>query len=175
MIKQLFQAIRLSLWQNYQGKHIRMTGILGWLDSAANVAPEETLDSMTQAAHINSTLNIAASNVQYSLATWQTYNPAYICKKETTSAALNGQAHWDIPELQKLAEQNGIAASLVEAYRIHGSHLLEHLHGTFALAIIDTQAQTVILAIDRMGIQPLAFAKTSTGIVFSSDARAVAA
>lgn len=152
-----------------------MSGLLGWIDYAANVDAAETLDSMVQAAHVETALNIGASSSPAALAAWQTLDPVSVHSSGSIIAALVGQARWESPELQRQAEQTGLAASIIDAYRTFGPSFLERLHGPFALALVDTQDQAALLAIDRLGIQPLAFAQTAKGIVFASDARAVAA
>ena len=152
-----------------------MSGLLGWLDGVANVEVAETLGSMAQAARVETTLKIGTSSSLATLAAWQTHDSVSVHVTDTITAALVGQGHWEIPELQRQAEQTSWAASVVEAYRAYGQGFLEHLHGPFAVVLVDPQNQVALLAIDRLGIQPLAFAPTAKGIVFASDARAVAA
>ena len=152
-----------------------MTGLLGWIDCAANVEAAATLDAMTQAARIKTPLKVGASSSPAVVAAWQTHDAASAHSAGSLIAALVGQARWEIPELQQQAEQTGWAASVIEAYRTYGPSFLERLHGPFALALADTQDEVALLAIDRLGIQPLAFAQTAQGLAFASDARAVAA
>ncbi len=66
------------------------------------------------------------------------------------------------------------AAFLMQLWRARGPAMLQQVHGTFALAVLDQEAQTAFLAIDRIGSQSLAFAARSDGIVFSDRAGAVA-
>lgn len=152
-----------------------MSGLLGWIDRVADLDAAEALGYMAQAAHVETALNIGAASSPTALAAWQTHDPVSVHSAGSIIASIVGQARWDIPELQRQAEQTGFAASIIEAYRTYGLSFLEHLHGPFALALVDTRVQVAMLAIDRMGIQPLAFAKTENGIVFASDARAVGA
>lgn len=130
---------------------------------------------MAQAVRGEGALEIGELNPSATLAVWKTHDPAATQVAGAVIAALVGPARWDIPDLQQMAEQQGWAVSVAEAYRAHGEDFLAHLHGAFSVAVVDTQSQTVLLAIDRLGIQPLAFAETSKGLVFASDARAVAA
>jgi asparagine synthase (glutamine-hydrolysing) len=66
------------------------------------------------------------------------------------------------------------AAILMQLWRARGPGLLQQVHGTCALAVLDNEGQTAFLAIDRIGSQSLAFAARSDGIVFSDRAGAVA-
>lgn len=63
---------------------------------------------------------------------------------------------------------------ILKAYRDKGTGLLEHLTGSFALAVIDRSSPLVLLALDRMGIERLAYSASANGIVFSTSAEAVA-
>ncbi len=63
---------------------------------------------------------------------------------------------------------------LLRAYRERGAGLLESLSGSFALAAVDRARRRVLLAVDRMGIERLAYSARSGGIVFSSSLAAVA-
>jgi asparagine synthase (glutamine-hydrolysing) len=77
---------------------------------------------------------------------------------------------WSAPELRPPAA----ARAIIDTYRKHGARFLEHVHGGFALALIDGASRTTFIAVDRMGIERMAYAASSRGIVFSSSARAVA-
>jgi asparagine synthase (glutamine-hydrolysing) len=64
--------------------------------------------------------------------------------------------------------------ALAEAWRQRGTSFLSGLTGSFALVIIDGTAGRVLLALDRMGIERLTYARLGEGLVFSSSAEAVA-
>jgi asparagine synthase (glutamine-hydrolysing) len=66
------------------------------------------------------------------------------------------------------------AATVGAAYRQAGEAFLDRLHGSFALAIVDRRSDTVLLAVDRMGIESLAYATSGGGIVFGSACGGVA-
>ncbi|MDX6424536.1 MAG: hypothetical protein QOI67_2007, partial [Gaiellaceae bacterium] len=62
---------------------------------------------------------------------------------------------------------------LVHGYEEWGTALLDRLDGMFAFAIWDRRAQRLFLARDRVGKKPLYVTRTSGGVAFGSDARAV--
>jgi asparagine synthase (glutamine-hydrolysing) len=66
------------------------------------------------------------------------------------------------------------ARAVATAYRTEGVRFFEQLHGGFALALIDVKSGTTLLAVDRMGIERLAYCVAGERILFSSSARAVA-
>jgi asparagine synthase (glutamine-hydrolysing) len=61
-------------------------------------------------------------------------------------------------------------------YQRHGTALLDHLPGTFALAIWDDDRRQLLLARDRFGERPLYWTMTADGLLaFASETRALRA
>jgi asparagine synthase (glutamine-hydrolysing) len=86
--------------------------------------------------------------------------------------AVTGRPYWE-GRSEALADW-AIAREILDAYRERGTRLLETLHGSFALAIVEPARGIALLALDRMGVQRLAYAETPAGLVFSTSAEAVA-
>ena len=63
--------------------------------------------------------------------------------------------------------------TIVHLYEQHGLDFLKHLNGMFAIALWDSKRRQLVLARDRVGIKPLYFARTSSGVVFGSEIKAV--
>lgn len=71
---------------------------------------------------------------------------------------------------------HGDTEVLLEALKAWGPAALERLIGMFALALWDTQRQTLLLARDRLGKKPLFYARLPDGgLVFASEPRALTA
>ncbi len=152
-----------------------MTGLLGWINCSGNGDVGGVMNFMAKSARVGTPLEIGSLSTSGAVAAWKTYDRVSVHGAGAISAALVGQARWEIPELQRQAEQTSLAASIIDAYRAYGPSFLGRLHGPFALSLVDTRDQVGLLAIDRLGIQTIAFAQTAKGIVFASDARAVVA
>jgi asparagine synthase (glutamine-hydrolysing) len=89
-------------------------------------------------------------------------------------AAVDGELWFKDSDLTALASRRGQAAACLEAFRRSGESLVDLLGGAFAIAIMDTQARTCLLATDRVGVRPLAFGYGNQGaLVFASTATAV--
>ncbi len=84
-------------------------------------------------------------------------------------AAIEGHPRWTDRELERLAAEEGDAGALIEEYRRHGADVLERLAGDFALAVIDPGHRRALLAVDRLGIRPLAWSLVEDTLLFGSQ------
>jgi asparagine synthase (glutamine-hydrolysing) len=60
-------------------------------------------------------------------------------------------------------------AAFLDDYRVQGPAALASLSGPFCIALIDDRSDTLLLAIDRIGIAQLFFAPTADGIAFATS------
>lgn len=97
-------------------------------------------------------------------------NPQSIAEEHGLCVVLCGR-----PRLEGAAGTASTARQLLTLWQQLGRDALQKISGPFALAVIDTQANTAWLAIDRSGVHSLAFAVAGRGLVFASRADAVAA
>ena len=82
-------------------------------------------------------------------------------------------------ELQSLGAQfrtDGDGEVILAAWQQWGVDCLRRLHGMFAFAIYDTEARTLFLARDRLGVKPLFMAHLSDGsLAFASELKGLLA
>jgi len=70
--------------------------------------------------------------------------------------------------------QGGVASGVLDAaavarlYHAEGDALLGHIHGSFALALMDLRRRKVLLAVDRAGIRPLYLCRLGEAVAFAS-------
>jgi len=62
---------------------------------------------------------------------------------------------------------------ILHLYEEYGERFLEKLQGMFAFAIWDDANKTLLLARDRVGIKPLYYAASPSGVVFGSELKAI--
>ena len=90
-------------------------------------------------------------------------------------AAAEGRMQWHSSELASIALGETPAAALLEAYRGHGTECLQHIGGSFAVAVVDARSGSGLLAVDRMGIGTMCYANLVEELIFGSNAEIVAA
>jgi len=81
-------------------------------------------------------------------------------------------------ELQQQGYQffsDGDSEVIIKAFHAWGAQCLARLHGMFAFAIWNVQSKELFLARDRLGIKPLYYNLTTTGIHFASSMQALLA
>ncbi len=71
--------------------------------------------------------------------------------------------------------EDSIAALIGAVFHQYGVSTLEKLRGAFAIAIWQPASRTLLLAVDRFGIQPLSYATDGAAIIFASYARGILA
>lgn len=88
---------------------------------------------------------------------------------DSVHAMLCGDPVWQDASLAKEANQVGNAGLLAKLWQTHGLAALDRIGGSFALALYERDRHEGMLAIDRMGICPMAYAEVPNGLVFSPD------
>ena len=150
-----------------------MTGLCGWLGTLSQVSNPPALLSkmMTTLGLAEPTQNLACAD--YALGAYSPFHLASRHEADGLLAAIDGRVTWDDVDLAQLAQHRSPAVALHAAYRRWGLDCLAHLHGSFAVAILEPSANTALLAIDRLGIQRLCFAPHAAGLVFGSTCDSV--
>ena len=95
-------------------------------------------------------------------------SPSLYCS-EDIYAVIEGHPGWEDPFLAQLAREDNSAHALAEGFRRHGLKVLDKLHGDFALCIMKPAEGYALLAIDRVGIRPLAYTLSNGSLVFASQ------
>jgi asparagine synthase (glutamine-hydrolysing) len=152
-----------------------MTGLCGWLGPLGQDSNPSVLLSkmMTPLGATEPAQNITSA--AYALGAYSPFGVASCHEAEGLLTAIDGRVNWDDAALTRMAQERSPAAALHEAYRRWGKECLTHLHGPFAVAVIEPSSGTVLLAIDRIGIQRLCFAPHGAGLVFGSTCDSVTA
>ncbi len=93
----------------------------------------------------------------------------HVHRAEGVTVALSGGPVWLAGR-----EADRPAEALLDAYRASGDAFLKNLTGRFALAVVDEPRRRSLLALDRMGIERLAYGIRGETLVFGHSAADVA-
>ncbi len=154
-----------------------MSGICGWIDGPRDAGQAQaTLETMRHALRDQDSSGprpIVSNGC--AMAVEPGIRPVTMHRTETLLAAVEGHVRWRAPRLAAMAAERGPGAAAAEAYRQHGSNCLKEMLGPFAIAVVDTQSASGLLAIDRLGIRTMCYANPSGQLVFASNAASVVA
>ena len=87
--------------------------------------------------------------------------------------ALSGKVNVDRGKSPSASPQGNAASAIAEAFRKLGADCLAAITGAFVLVVIDKRKGETLLAIDRMGIEPLSYCVVGQTLVFASTADAI--
>mgnify|MGYP000580747886 CR=1 FL=1 len=153
-----------------------MAGICGWLDSKLDLIEGHGVqDAMTRilcdgANGLESTLRDGTA-----LAACSPFGDVSLYEAGGVIAVLRGRIHSGDPEISRAIAQHNPAAGVLAAWRRDGHTGLAQIQGSFALAVSDPAAKTLLLAVDRVGAQALCYAPLAHGLAFASRADALVA
>jgi len=155
-----------------------MSGICGWVGRLPdNESPEATLERMARGLpSYGDSERVAVATGTGGLCLNARKGEGHWHRDGEVCAAIEGYPRWTDPALANKAAGAGNAAALIEAYRTHGAACLSHLHGAFAVAVLDLAQRSALVAIDRSGVGAMCYGAGGDGmLVFGSTADSVAA
>ena len=91
------------------------------------------------------------------------------------AVAIHGHVRFAFPLGKEPATARSPVARLAQLYREHGSECLRHVRGSCAIAIVDSNTASGLLAVDRLGVRAMCYATPPKQLVFGSTAGSVAA
>ena len=94
----------------------------------------------------------------------------HLCERDGVLAAVSGQFSWRKSDLAAISCQHGAAAALLQGFEEHGPGVLKYLSGAFNAAIVCESENQVLIATDRAGANPVAYAEAGNALVFGPDA-----
>ena len=110
----------------------------------------------------------------FGIAGYSRFAKATTHAEESLVAALHGRPTFHDDTLVAIARDGGPAAA-ASGWARFGAKLPTLLSGSFALAVIEPLRKRAFLAIDRMGVERLCYARDNGQLVFGTGARSVAA
>ncbi|MBR0485375.1 MAG: asparagine synthase (glutamine-hydrolyzing) [Oscillospiraceae bacterium] len=98
---------------------------------------------------------------------------------ETYTVVYNGELY-NTQEIRKNLEKQGYVFSthadtevVLKAYICYGAECVRLFNGIFAFAVWEEKKQRLFLARDRIGVKPLFYYQTNSGLIFASELKAI--
>jgi asparagine synthase (glutamine-hydrolysing) len=154
-----------------------MSGICGWVGAASVEEDAGAIIGEMRRALRDREHEAPGPVVQHTsaLAAESGIRPARAEQHDNLLCAIEGYVRWRDASLAAVAERRGTTATLAQAYRDRGARCLEAMSGPFAVAILDTQSSSGMIAADRLGTRTLCYAHPPGRLVFGSTATRVIA
>jgi asparagine synthase (glutamine-hydrolysing) len=150
-----------------------MAGLAGWaFVDGFGFDAERAVDRMGHAlSRFDAAPIVTRSSPRWHVSVCGFAGAPSIAQSDRWTVAIHGA-----PELKGPASrQDGVARAVLERFEKEGVSLLPSLSGAFSLGVVSADGRSVVLAVDKLGIEPLYYAVTEHGVVFSSKLAAVVA
>jgi len=147
-----------------------MQSIYGWLSTSANERSSAIIEQQRAATRsANSDHTTTDHQPQAAVGGMGHYDAPSSYQSGRLLTIIEGSPHWTDSTLASIAEHQGHAQALAEGFLEYGKSVLNHLHGPFACCVLVPDGDYALLAIDRIGIRPLAFFADNDLLVFGSQ------
>ncbi|MDD1626871.1 MAG: asparagine synthase, partial [Methylococcaceae bacterium] len=148
-----------------------MSSIYGWLSTAetpslptwadSQRAASKCLTGASKSSFIRHKMGeVAGHGINLAPSVYQTSKLLVI---------LEGSPQWQDSELAEVAKNQGSAQALAEGFLRDGRSVLDKIKGPFAFCLLEPERRYALLAIDRVGVRPLAFYCQNGLLVFGSE------
>ena len=148
-----------------------MSSIYGWLSIAENPASFNCIDRQRAASKCLTTTSLSvSSHHKIAEVAGHGINVApTVYQSSQLLVILEGALQWRDSGLAELAKNHGAAQALAEGFLRYGRSVLDKIHGPFAFCLLEPDRRYALLAIDRIGIRPLAYYCRNGLLVFGSQ------
>lgn len=152
-----------------------MSGLCGWIGHGSTTSENQELAERMAKPLVrfdDSIVQILAGK-NGALAIADKCDSAHLYQNKELMVALWGRAQFLDSNLAQLAYTDGVAKTLAKSWLDNREKAFADLVGTFVLCILDERSCEAILAVDRMGTQPVSYQISREGIVFGTSADAI--
>lgn len=141
-----------------------MRGLCGWFSTEPQAAGGESLQRMLKSVHVDMSTASAKVRPQAALAAFGTSARPRLVELDGFTLALAGH-----PRLKHGTERIADPYELARRIQAEGRAALASLGGDFALAAWDERRQRGLLAVDRIGIHPMTYARAGDTLIYGSS------
>ena len=152
-----------------------MSGLCGWIGHGAGVGENRALiEAMAQPlARFDGSAIQTMQGRSSAISVAASAASAHLYQRDGILVALWGQVRIHDSKLAHQVAAEGLGKTLADNWRTAPDKLCASLSGAFLLCILDESTGEALLAIDRMGAQPLTYQVVGEALVFGSSADAI--
>ena len=152
-----------------------MSGLCGWIGYGASAADNRALIAAMAAplSRFDSAPLQPLSGRKSAAAVAAGAASNHVYQRDGLIVALWGDVRLLDAELSRQAIGEGLAKTLADAWRRDPDAVCAQLSGAFSLCILDEASGDALLAIDRMGTQPMSYQLSGEALLFGSSADAL--
>ncbi len=140
-----------------------MRGLCGWFSDRPNTDATATLQRMLRAGQGRLEDAVLKASDQAGLAVFGTVARPILFETDGVFVAISGH-----PRLRDDHRRSADPAALARVLSSRGKDALVDIGGDFALAFWDSKQRRGLLAVDRIGVHQLVYARTGDSLVFAS-------
>ncbi|MDD2724480.1 MAG: asparagine synthase-related protein [Methylovulum sp.] len=148
-----------------------MSAIYGWLSAAKTFEPLHLLGVQRNAAYgLTGHLPHVVAHYKSAGLGGHGINAAPgIYEGRGLLVIVDGVPDWQDPALAAIAQHHDAAHALAEGFLQQGRDVLKQMTGAFAACVLQADHHYALLAVDRMGLRPLAYYQKDDVLVFGSQ------
>ncbi|MDD1635328.1 MAG: asparagine synthase-related protein [Methylococcaceae bacterium] len=149
-----------------------MSSIYGWLSTTAETTSSSNWVDSQRAASRCLTATSPSVVIYHKMAEVAGHGinlAPSVYQSSQLLVILEGSPQWQDSTLAEVAKNHGAAQALAEGFLRHGRSVLDKIQGPFAFCLLEPERRYALLAIDRVGIRPLAYYCQNGLLVFGSQ------
>ena len=151
-----------------------MSGVYGWAGSLGGDTSVVLGAMRGQCERPGTTTSDTAVGERFGLGACGPAGTFHVANAGTLTLVWQGHPHWTGHSGQPISPAE-FSARLLAVYRDAGPTTIERIQGDFVIAMFDSDARRILLAVDRIGIKNLVYATTGGALSFGPTCDAVAA
>lgn len=166
----LTEAFRYLIFDIHNPKRPIMSSIYGWLAATAP-ASLQLIDKQRLASRglLANTPAVAHHYKSAGLGGHGLPAAPSLYHEDGLLVLVEGMPEWQDPDLSMLAQSHNAAYAFAQGFLRQGRAVFKQMAGAFAVCVLQPDRHYALLAIDRMGIRPLAFYQRAGLLVFGSQ------
>ena len=140
--------------------------VAGWVDGAS--ASGGHGERATEMIDRNGDARVTCVSATSATVAWDKASRVRSCQNTDGFVLVTGAPTVIGDSRAKGSDESDLANRLLQLYRRDGAAFLRQLSGHFAIVVHDASTARTILAIDRLGVKPLYFSETRSGLAFAT-------